>query len=111
MQFFAAVPAARHQVRALEDRQVLRHCLACHVEPVAQFAQRLPAPSMQPVQQLAAACIGERAKDGVIVHADIMQPFGCMSRANRVGLPAAAGLLGLCYSGAILANMRQPEHR
>ena len=90
---------------------MLRHCLACHVEPVAQFAQGLPTPLMQPVQQLAAACIRERAKDCVIVPADIMQPFGCMSRVKRVGLPAAAGLLGLCYSGPILANMRQPEHR
>jgi hypothetical protein len=35
---------------------------------------------MKPVEQQAAACVSKGTKNGVVVHVDNMQLFGCVSR-------------------------------
>jgi hypothetical protein len=46
---------------------------------------------MQSIEQLAQAAVGQRAKNPVITHADIMQPFGCMSSGCKISRFQAAG--------------------
>ena len=43
--------------------------LAGHLQPLAQLAQRLTIPVVQPIQQLPTVCIGQSAKHGVLFHA------------------------------------------
>ncbi len=57
---------------------MLGHRLTRHLQPLAQLAQRLTIPPVQPVQQLPAARIGQGPKHSVVVHADNMEPFGSL---------------------------------
>jgi len=69
VQLFTAVPPPGHEIGLLKNRQVLRDRLAGHVQSLAQLAQRLTVPAVQPIQQLPTVCIGQSAKHSVIVHA------------------------------------------
>ena len=62
---------------------MLRDRLARHVQPLAQLAQRLTIPLVQPVQQLPAARIGQRAKHSIVIHAGDTEPFGYLTIGNR----------------------------
>jgi len=46
---------------------MLRHGLSCHVESLAQVAERLAIPLMQPIQQPPAARIGQSPENSVII--------------------------------------------
>jgi hypothetical protein len=48
--------------------QMLGDCPVRHVQPLAQIAERLTILPVQPVQQLPAACVCQRAKDGILSH-------------------------------------------
>ena len=80
VQLFAPATHDDHEVRLLEDREVLRHGLAAHVVVVAQLAEGQSAFLTQAVEDLPAADISEGFEDVVIGgHALNMQPKGCMS--------------------------------
>ncbi|GAB7522993.1 hypothetical protein PBS_19770 [Paraburkholderia sp. 2C] len=63
-----------------ELREVLRDGLARHGKPFAELNQRLAVALMEPVEQQAAARVGKGTKNGVVVHVDNRQLFGCVSR-------------------------------
>jgi len=69
MQFFAAVPDNRYEIRFLQQQEVLRHRLARHGQVAAQLIQRLAAFAVQDVQQTSAAFVGEGFKH--CIHADL----------------------------------------
>src|SRR5262249_47363070 len=79
VQLLAALALRRHEIGLLQDGEMLRHRLACHVQTPTQLSERLPILRVQPVQQPPAAGIRERAKNGVVRHAFNMQPFSCLS--------------------------------
>ena len=72
---------------------MLAHRLPRHVETRAQFVQRLAVLGPQPVEQLAAAGIGQCFKNIIgfehLIHDNNMQPFGCLSSQmkSRAALP------------------------
>lgn len=68
MQLFAPLPPPGDKIGFFQDRQMLGDGLARHVEAVAQIAQRLAVPVVQPVQQLPAAGIGQGAKHSIVIH-------------------------------------------
>src|SRR5262245_57369544 len=88
MELLAATPHYRHEVRLLQQHEVLGYGLPGHVQVGAELAERLPVVSPQPVQQLSPACVGQRLEHPVHVgiHGSIMQPFGCMSTVILPGL-------------------------
>jgi len=57
VQLLAPLPDHGHQVGVFQQTQMLRHRLAGHVQLPAQFAERLPALTVQFIEQLAAALI------------------------------------------------------
>ena len=57
MQFFTSVPESGDEVRRFQQRQMLGHGLARHVQVAAQLAQRLPVVAAQLVQQLSTAFV------------------------------------------------------
>src|SRR4051812_15493881 len=67
VQLLAASPDGGDEVRALENREVLRHSLARHVEVRAEIRQRLPVLFVQAIQQRAAAGIRERSEGAIEV--------------------------------------------
>ena len=67
VQFLAAGAPPGNQVRFRKDREMLRDSLARHIQPLAQLAKRLAVFSIEPVQQLPAACIGQGAKNSVVI--------------------------------------------
>ena len=96
------LPAAadgRDEVGRLEDREVLAHRLAGHVQPCAELAERLAVPFVQAVEQEPPARVGQRPEDLVHLLSPICshlaaydrQPRGCMSSpsapVDRPGLP------------------------
>jgi len=60
MQFVAALPHNRHQIRIFQQPKMFRHRLPGHLQADAKLAQRLPVILFQPVQQLSAGRIGQR---------------------------------------------------
>ena len=54
MQLLSALPFPGNEVCLLEDRQMFRNGLACHVQPLAKLTERLTIPSVQPVEELPA---------------------------------------------------------
>lgn len=52
MQLLSPAPLYGDEVCSFEQRKVLRHTLPCHVEVLAQLAQRLPVVRVQAVQEL-----------------------------------------------------------
>ena len=65
------------------ESNIPRHGLARHVAALAQFAQRLPIPRTEAVQQLTPDGIGQRAEHRVHAHEENMQPNGCLSRSTK----------------------------
>src|SRR4029077_2328294 len=59
VQLFTAAPYGGDQVRRLEQAEVLRHALPCHVQVFTQLVERAAVVRMQQVQQLAPARIGQ----------------------------------------------------
>ena len=45
--------------------------LARHVEPLAELAERLAVLAVQPVEEAPAACVGQGAKDRIVIHLDM----------------------------------------
>jgi hypothetical protein len=86
VQFFTPLPLPRDEIGLLENRQMFRDRLAGHLQPLAQFPERLAIPAMQPIQQLPAARIGQSAKHRIVIHAGNMEPFGYLYIEN---LPVA----------------------
>lgn len=72
MPFFTAFPLPRHEIRVFQNGEMLGDSLPGHVQALTELAQRLSIPMMQPVQQLPAADVRQRAKNGVVVHAGNM---------------------------------------
>ena len=68
MPLFTAVPLERDEVRRFEHREMLGDRLSGHVEPIAQFPERLAVFRMKPVEQRSAARICQSPKDGVVIH-------------------------------------------
>jgi len=60
VQFLAPAPHGSHEVRLFEDDQVLGHCLARHVEVLAELTQGLTVGGVQLIKQFPAARVGER---------------------------------------------------
>src|SRR5262245_4779159 len=85
MELLAAAPQNGHEVRLLQQDEMLGHGLPGHVQVGAELPERLPVVSTQTVQQLPAAGVGQRLEDLVHIgiHGYIMQPLGCMSRQSR----------------------------
>jgi hypothetical protein len=65
MQLFAATSDGDHQVRGLEQGQVLCDSLAGHVEVLAQVVQGAAVVRVQQIQQLAPAGIGQRLEQEI----------------------------------------------
>jgi hypothetical protein len=84
VQLFPAVPFPGDEIGLLEDRQMLRDCLAGHLQPLAQFTKRLAISAVQPIQQPPTASIGQSAKHNVLFHASNMEPFGYLTIWNRL---------------------------
>src|SRR5580704_154761 len=82
VQLFSALPLPGHEIGLLEYRQMLRDRLAGHAQPLAQLAQRLAIPAVQPIQQLPTICIGQSAKHSIVIHAGNMEPFGYLTIGN-----------------------------
>jgi len=73
---------------------MLRDCLAGHVQPLAQLAQGLAIPAVQPIQQLPTICIGQSAKHSIVIHAGDMEPFGYKLNRELVGSLSTKNLAG-----------------
>src|SRR5947209_1046969 len=69
MQLFPPAPQGRDEIRRFQQAQMFRDRLTRHREPLAEFAERLSVPRTATVEQGPAACVGERVKNGVLVHA------------------------------------------
>jgi len=54
---------------------MLGDCLACHVQSLTQFTERLAVLRVEPVQQPAAVHICQSSKNRVVVNPENMQPF------------------------------------
>ena len=76
MQLFAASAAYRNQICFFQNGKMLRDRLAGHFQPLAQLAQGLAIPAVEPIQQLPTICIGQSAKHSIVIHAGDMEPFG-----------------------------------
>src|SRR5580704_5541183 len=88
VQLFSALPFPGPEIGRRENRQMLRDRLAGHAQPLAQLAQRLAIPAVQPIQQLPTICIGQSAKHSIVIHAGNMEPIGYLSSRkvrSRVG--------------------------
>lgn len=72
----------RDEIRLLEDREVFGDRLTCHLQPLAQLPQRLAIPGVEPVQQRAAAAVGQGSKDRVVLHHRHTEPIGSISRSS-----------------------------
>ena len=68
---------------------MLAHRLPRHRKPRAELAQRLAVVGAEPVEQLAAARIGQRLEH--LIHEHNMQPFGCMSSDEKYRLGNQSG--------------------
>src|SRR3954453_16440967 len=79
----------RDEVRLLQDREMLRYRLARHGQPLAQLAQRLAVPRVQPVQQPSPARVRQGTEDGVVAHHRNMQLSDCMSSVTARPSPQA----------------------
>src|ERR1700730_4961292 len=79
---FSPLPFPGHEIGLLENRQMLRDRLAGHAQPLAQLAQRLAIPAVQPIQQLPTICIGQSAKHSIVIHAGNTKPFGYLTIGN-----------------------------
>jgi hypothetical protein len=60
VQLLAPAPNDGHQLRFLKQKQMLRHCLARHVQMLTQLRQGLAVVLEQLIQKLSAACIRQR---------------------------------------------------
>src|SRR6185437_549992 len=67
VQLLAPAPRDGHEVRLLEEREVLGDCLAGHVERHAELAERLPVLGVEPIEQAPARLVGERPPNGVVI--------------------------------------------
>ena len=59
MQLLSPLPLGAHEVRRLEDRQVLTHRLPRHRKPCAQLAQTLSVLLIEAVEESTPARIGQ----------------------------------------------------
>src|SRR5258708_1459202 len=66
VELLASSPCGDDEIGFLEQCQVLADGLARHVESLAQVAQRLAVGGEEPIEQLAAARIGECFEDGFL---------------------------------------------
>lgn len=72
MQLFAAAPQGGDQIRRLQQIQVLRHALPCHVQVLAQLFEGAAVVRMQQIQQLASVGIGEGIEQQIGVMSSTM---------------------------------------
>src|SRR5262245_17515821 len=63
---------------------MLGHRLARHIEPRAELAQGLAVLLKQPIEQFAAVLVRQGPKGRIKIHGLNMQPFGCLSRRERL---------------------------
>jgi hypothetical protein len=61
---------------------MLGDCLACHVQSLTQFTERLAVLRVEPVQQPAAVHICQSSKNRVVVNPENMQPFSYLSSSG-----------------------------
>lgn len=59
MQLLTPPPDRDHKVGRLEQREMLRHRLPCHIQVLAELAQGLAVARIEPIEQLPAARVGE----------------------------------------------------
>src|SRR3984893_10156472 len=86
---FSPLPFPGHEIGLLENRQMLRDRLAGHAQPLAQLAQRLAIPAVQPLPQPPAARIGQSAKHSIVIHA---------GQYGTIWLPNVGNLLVACQA-------------
>ena len=60
MQLLAPAPDGGDEIRRFQNDEMLGHCLPCHVEVLAQFAQRPPVALEQFVEQFSATWVSQR---------------------------------------------------
>src|SRR5277367_5488156 len=79
VELFPPSPLPGYETRLPENGEMLGDRLARHGEPRAQLAQRLAVLPVQPVKQLPPARVGQGVKQGVVIHARNMEPFGSLT--------------------------------
>src|SRR6266542_6794675 len=92
VQLLAPAPECRHEIRFLQDSEMLSDRLAGHVAAFAKLGQCLPVAGTQAVQQLPPDRIGKRPENRVHAHGHNMQPFSCLFNRKMAAL-RRSGLL------------------